>query len=133
MSRVIAVDSPPGMLNPSRSSSCSAVHTSTASAPSRRSTATCSRKFPWTARTPIRMPALPAQSLEQLFRRARRGGETAHGLAEPTRHPRENLGVVEVRGRLDDRLRARHRALGLEDAGADEDTVCAELHAERGI
>ena len=50
----IAVDSPPGMTSPSSSASCSGFRTSTTCAPSRRSIAACSRKFPWTARTPIR-------------------------------------------------------------------------------
>ena len=49
----IAVDSPPGMTSPSSPSSCSGSRTSTGSAPSRRSTAACSRKLPCTARTPI--------------------------------------------------------------------------------
>ncbi len=49
----MVVDSPPGMISPSSPSSCSGSRTSTASAPSRRSTAACSRKFPCTARTPI--------------------------------------------------------------------------------
>ena len=49
-----AVDSPPGMTSPSSPSSCSGLRTSTTSAPRRRSIAACSRKFPCTARTPIR-------------------------------------------------------------------------------
>src|SRR5919204_2338306 len=53
MSRMNVVDSPPGMINPSRPSSCPGLRTSTASTPRRRSTAACSRKFPCTARTPI--------------------------------------------------------------------------------
>src|SRR5918992_5303038 len=50
---MIAVDSPPGMTRPSSPSSSSGLRTSTASAPSRRSIAACSRKLPCTARTPI--------------------------------------------------------------------------------
>src|SRR5213596_3374753 len=46
------VDSPPGTTRPS---SPSGLRTSTASAPSRRSIAACSRKFPCRARTPIFM------------------------------------------------------------------------------
>src|SRR5918996_493153 len=53
MRRVNVVDSPPGMTRPSRPSSCSGLRTSTTSAPRRRSIAACSRKLPWTARTPI--------------------------------------------------------------------------------
>src|SRR6186997_3317719 len=52
----VALDSPPGMIRPSSPSSCSGLRTSTGSAPSRRSIAACSRKFPCTARTPILMP-----------------------------------------------------------------------------
>src|SRR5919198_1404944 len=48
------VDSPPGTMRPSRPSRCSGLRTSTTSAPRRRSIAACSRKLPWTARTPIR-------------------------------------------------------------------------------
>src|SRR3954454_15419546 len=58
MRRMKVVDSPPGMTRPSRSSSCSGLRTSTTSAPSRRSIAACSRKFPCTARTPIRGPSI---------------------------------------------------------------------------
>src|SRR5512132_4258756 len=52
------VDSPPGTTTPSSPSSCSGLRTSTTSAPSRRSIATCSRKFPWTAMTPILIPEI---------------------------------------------------------------------------
>src|SRR5881398_1841176 len=53
ISRMNVVDSPPGITSPSRPCNCSGLRTSTASAPSRRSIAACSRKFPCTARTPI--------------------------------------------------------------------------------
>src|SRR5205807_8458195 len=43
-----------GTTSPSSPASCSGLRTSTVSAPSRRSVATCSRKFPWRARTPMR-------------------------------------------------------------------------------
>src|SRR5689334_15430247 len=49
------VDSPPGTTSPSSPSNSSGFRTSTASAPSRRSIAACSRKFPCTARTPTRI------------------------------------------------------------------------------
>src|SRR5262245_1737104 len=49
------VDSPPGTTSPSSPLSCSGLRTSTGSAPSRRSIAACSRKFPCRARTPILM------------------------------------------------------------------------------
>src|SRR4051812_42743365 len=50
----MAVDSPPGITSPSRPASCSGFRISNASAPSARSVAACSRKFPWRARTPMR-------------------------------------------------------------------------------
>src|SRR5262245_175931 len=49
------VDSPPGTTSPSSPSSCSGFRTSRGSAPSCRSIAACSRKFPCRARTPIFM------------------------------------------------------------------------------
>src|SRR5438477_11050056 len=133
ISRMKVVDSPPGTTSPSSPSSCSGLRTSTTSAPRRRSIAACSRTLPWTARTPTRMPELPAAGFEQLFRAQRGGGETAHCVAEPARDAPEDLGVVEVRGRLDDRLRAVARIARLEDSGADEDAVGAKLHAERSV
>ena len=45
-SRMIVVDSPPGITSPSRPSSCSGRRTSTTSAPSSRSTRACSRNAP---------------------------------------------------------------------------------------
>src|SRR5205085_4895529 len=144
-------------------SSCSGFRTSKTSAPSRRSIAACSRKLPWTAKTPIFIthivpllatpppllavakkrvrpkgsdpcsPPLPAARLEQLFCRNRRGGQSRHRVAESLRHACEDLRILEVRRRLDDRLRARRRVGRLEDARPDEHTVGAELHAQRGI
>src|SRR6266516_3758708 len=163
ISRMNVVDSPPGTTSPSNPSSCSGLRTSTTLAPSRRSIAACSRKFPWTAKTPTFMtrilpldatlpPVLPgpkkgqtpqgsdpcslsspAACLEQLFGRNRRGGETEHRVAETFRHAREDLRIVVVRRRFDDRLRASRRVCGLEDPRADEDAVRAELHAERRV
>ena len=43
------------------------------------------------------------------------------------------LGVLEVRGRLDDRARARAGVRGLEDPRADEHALGAELHHQRGV
>src|SRR5215211_9366273 len=77
--------------------------------------------------------SLPAAGLEQLFGRERRCGQAAHRVAETLRDAREHLGVLEVRRRLDDRLRANVGIAGLEDPGADEDSVRAELHAERRV
>ena len=53
---------------------------------------------------------LPAASFEQLFAGASAAvGDADHRLAEPGGDAREHLGVLEVRRRLDDRLRARRR------------------------
>ena len=51
---MIAVDSPPGISSPSSPESWSGFRTSTTSAPRLRSIVACSRKLPWSARTPIR-------------------------------------------------------------------------------
>src|SRR5947199_4460002 len=64
---------------------------------------------------------LPAAGLEQLARVERRGGDAHHRLAQAGGHPRQDLCVLEVRRRLDDRLRAPFGIAGLEDARADED------------
>src|SRR4051794_38101554 len=42
------------MTSPSRPASCSGLRISVTAAPRRSSVATCSRKFPWRARTPMR-------------------------------------------------------------------------------
>src|SRR5438045_8669447 len=76
---------------------------------------------------------LPAAGLEQLARVERRGRDTHHGLAQPCRHAGEDLRVLEVRRRLDDRLRAPFRISGLEDARADAHAVRAELPAGRPV
>src|SRR5215213_3121193 len=128
------------MTSPSSSSSCSGLRTSTTSAPSRRSTAACSRKLPWTASTPTLMSRilrreapLPAARLEQLARIERRRRDPGHRLAEAGRDASEHVCVLEVRCRLDDRLPATVRVAGLEDPRPDEDAVRAELHAERRV
>ena len=55
------------------------------------------------------------------------------GSPRPGRDLGQDLRVLEVRGRLDDRLRAQVGVARLEDARADEDAVGAELHAERRV
>src|SRR5207245_4060763 len=57
-------------------------------------------------RTPGFPHALPAAGFEQLFGRQRRCRESAHRVAQTGRHARQDLSVLEMRGRLDDRLRA---------------------------
>src|SRR5207237_6970388 len=76
---------------------------------------------------------LPAARFEQLFWRERGYGEARHRVAEAAGDPRQDLGVLEVGRRLDDRLRAGRGIGGLEDPRADEDAVGAELHAERSV
>src|SRR6266850_5111667 len=76
---------------------------------------------------------LPAAALEQLTRVERLRRDADHGFAQAGRDAREDVGVHVVRRRLDDRTRPLRGIARLEDAGADEDTVCAELHAERRV
>ena len=59
--------------------------------------------------------------------------ERLHRHAEALGRVRDALRVPEVRGRLDDRRRARGRVLGLEDARADEHALGAELHHQRRV
>ncbi len=56
-----------------------------------------------------------------------------HGLTEPTGDLRHDVGVIEERGRLDDRLCPLRGVAGLEDARADEDALGPELHHHRGV
>src|SRR2546427_12551000 len=88
MSRPIAVDSPPGMTSPSSPSSCSGLRPSTPSAPSRRSVAACSRKLPWTARTPtftgpiLRSGLFPLAAAEQQAEQREEEAEADEGERE---------------------------------------------------
>lgn len=56
-----------------------------------------------------------------------------HGLAQPFADLRQDGRVLVVRDSLDDGLGALAGISGLEDAGADEDAVAAQLHHERGV
>src|SRR4029079_2148928 len=78
MSRMKVVDSPPGTTSPSSPSSCSALRTSTGFAPSLRSIAACSRKFPWRARTPT---IIGTDSRFGYPARVQRGKEGLHAFA----------------------------------------------------
>src|SRR5690242_9335720 len=75
-------DSPPGMTRPSSPSRSRGRRTSTASTPTSRSAATCSRKAPWRARTPI----LPATRLQQALLAELRDLGPVRGVAEAERH-----------------------------------------------
>mmetsp|Transcript_83567 Transcript_83567/g.215226 ORF Transcript_83567/g.215226 Transcript_83567/m.215226 type:complete len:325 (+) Transcript_83567:498-1472(+) len=59
--------------------------------------------------------------------------DARHGLANVLGDLGEHLRVVVVRDGLDDRLGALLRAVRLEDAAADKDSINAELHAERRV
>src|SRR3989454_834029 len=97
----------------------------------RASALACSAKSPWRARTPIR--TLPAPGLEQVLLGELRRLDPDHRLAELFTHAREHVRVLVVGRRLDDRPGAPGRVARLEDAGADEDGLGAELHHERGV
>src|SRR5918992_148539 len=119
---MIAVDSPPGMTRPSSPSSSSGLRTSTASAPSRRSIAACSRKLPCTARTPIVTREIlrsgeraPAARQEQADRDERERVETEDQSPEPRA---KGLGAVESRlaAEDEDRHQVEEREEELVDA-----------------
>src|SRR2546422_1490007 len=131
MSLRSVVDSPPGMISPPTPSSSWGLRTRTASTPQRASALACSAKSPWRARTPIR--TLPAPGLEQVLLGELRRLDPDHRLAELLAHAREHVSVLVVGRRLDDRPGAPGRLARLEDAGADEDGLGAELHHERGV
>src|SRR4051794_19106669 len=119
---MIAVDSPPGRISPSSPSSCSGSRTSTGSAPRRRSTATCSRKFPCTARTPIRSDRSTTQSLEALF-----GLEAAPPASDGDAERDEQ----EAEEREDERRHEAARpARGVRDAGEEGDPGSRPLDCE---
>src|SRR6186997_698940 len=109
----IVVDSPPGRISASRSTRSRGSLTSTGLPPTSRIAATCSRTAPWRARTPIRgrrsdsigplVVRLPAADGEPLLRRDLAQRLAAHRLAQARTHLGEDLGVVVVRGGLDDR------------------------------
>src|SRR5512132_4248362 len=125
------------MTRPSRRSSADGVRTSLTSAPSDSSARRWASKSPWMARTPMRSGGRlksTAAALEQ----AAGGGEgfdleAGHRIAELHRRLGDALGVVEVRGGLDDRASPAGGILALEDPGADEVALGAELHHQRGI
>src|ERR1700756_4752049 len=76
---------------------------------------------------------LLAARLEQLARIERGRRDSDHRLPATGRDASEGLSVLEVGRRPADRLRAPLGVARLEDAGADEDAVGAELHAERSV
>src|SRR6267143_5094001 len=132
----IVVLSPPGMISASMSSSCSGRRTSTPSTPMPRRVLRCSLKSPWRPRTPPRAVlcgVLPAADGKASAGGNRLERDAAHRLSETARDFGDELRVGEVRRRLDDRLRALRRILGLVDPGADEVSLGTELHRESGV
>src|SRR3954470_15980659 len=134
MPSVIVVDSPPGITSPSSPSRSRGTRTSRGSAPSSRRSRPWASKSPCSARTPTTgATALPAPVGEELLLLELARLQRGHGRAEALGRAGDPVGVLEVRGRLDDRLGARRGILGLEDAGADEVALGAELHHQRGV
>src|SRR5438552_10886985 len=125
------------MTSASTSSSCSGRRTSTASVPSRWKVSRCSRKSPWRPRTPARAKRSPTADGKAFARGERLEGDATHRLPQAARDLGDELRVHEVRGGLDDRLRALElvaRVLGcFEDAAPDEVALGPELHHQRGV
>src|SRR5205807_6496962 len=119
-------------MSPSSPSTSAGVRTSRASAPSSASTPACASKSPWRASTPIVTP-LPAAGLDESLLAERRYLDAGHRRAEVARGASHALRVVVVGRGLDDRRGSALGVLGLEDPGADEHTLGAELHHERGV
>src|SRR5436190_5183684 len=122
------------------SSSWAGRRTSTGSTPIERSTATCSAKAPWSASTPIFIvPAptpgrsLPAADRQPLALGDRLDRDALHRAPEALRDLGDDLGVLEVRGGLDDGVGHPRRILALEDARADEHALRPQLHHERRV
>src|SRR3990172_5231772 len=116
------------------------------STPIWRRTARCSTKSPCSASTPIligRIPSsggpvagalpLPAADRQPLALGDGRDLDAAHRGAQALRDLGDDLRIVEVGGRLHDRIGHTGRVLALEDARADEDTLGPELHHERRV
>src|SRR5262245_57869223 len=130
--------SPPGITRPARPWSSPGFRTSAVATPRRASARAWAAKSPWRARTPMGRPfsaltSLPPAGLEELLLRDLRGLEADHRLAQVLRHLGQHVGVLVVRGGLDDGPGSDRRVGRLEDARADEDRLGPELHHERGV
>src|SRR5215467_297167 len=133
--------SPPGMTSPPTCSSCPGMRTSSEGTPIRSSAAACWAKSPCSASTPMVMvistsPSgrpLPAARLQQVRFLELGGLDARHRLAELLGDAREHVGILVVRGGLHDGAGPRGRIRGLEDPGADEHRLGAELHHESGV
>src|SRR3954451_16905688 len=124
---VHVVESPPGTTRQSSPSRSFGVRTIRGVTPRFSRIFECASKSPWMARTPT-TTALPAAVLEQPVLAERADLDAGHGGAQAAPGLRDALGIVEVGGRLDDRPAGALGVLGLEDAGADEHALGAELH-----
>src|SRR5919201_5269328 len=129
----IVVDSTPGVTKASTCSRSSGVRTSTGDAPRSARTRPCSRKSPCRARTPTFTRRSPPAGLEQTLLAELLDVDPLHRLAETVRDLGEDVGVVEVRGGLDDRAGSGRGVLGFEDPRAHEDAVHTELHHQRRV
>src|SRR5690554_1445558 len=135
----MVVDSPPGIISPSRPSRCSGRRTSTASTPMRRSMAMCSMKAPCNAKTPILIDArcidfrLPASPGDQFRFWHRRNLAAYHWLTQVAADFSKNVRIIVMGGRLDNGCCTTSRIAGLEDARADKHTVHAQLHHQGGV
>src|SRR5579859_3442978 len=135
-SRHKVVDTPPGMTRPSTRSSSAGRRTGTAAAPACASARMCSGTSPCKARTPMTgrfIPRLPAAPGVVLVRGQGVQVDADHGLAEAAGDLGHDVGVVVERGGLHDRGGALGRVAGLEDPGAHEHALRAELHHQRGV
>src|SRR5581483_12442458 len=80
--------------------------------------------FPYTKQGLARLhPSLPPARRHLLFRGQRHGASAHHWLPQVARNLGEDVGVLEVRGGLDDGFGALHWIARFEDAGADEDAL----------
>src|ERR687893_2819492 len=132
----IAVDSPPGTIIPARPSRSSMVRTSTGSTPRAFRISACSRKSPWSARTPIffrSLSPLPSTGSEPLSLREVTHLPAHHRLAQALARLGDDLRIPEVGRGLHDSGRALLRVAALEDAAPDEDPVSPELHHQRRV
>src|SRR5688572_24538303 len=123
------------MISASMSSSCSGLRTSTPSTPISRSVLRCSLKSPWRPRTPTRavLVELPAADGKAFAGGDGLERDAAHRFAETARDLGDELRILEVGRRLDDRLRETRGVPRLVDPGADEVSFRPELHGQRGV
>ena len=141
MSWRIVVLSPPGRISPLTPSRSAGRRTRTPSTPIASSVSRCSRKAPCRARTPIFMTrrrgcvacAYQPRTASRSWSGIASSAMPAHRGAEALGDLGDDLRVVEVGRRLDDRVGHPGRILALEDARPDEDALGAELHHERRV